>query len=207
MDLHVVDHPIAADRLRILRDATTRSAAFRGALHDLSLLLMVEATRGLPTETVEVTTPIQPTAGRELRVEPLIAPVLRAGLGMLDAAQRLLPQGHVAMLGFRRDEESLEAERYLAAIPQDLEQRPVFVLDPMVATGGTVGRALDVVTERNGGSTVVVGVLASPEGVAFVDAHGGADRMVVASVDERLNEVGYIVPGLGDAGDRQYGWS
>lgn len=207
MDLHVVDHPIAADRLRILRDATTRSAKFRRALHHLSLLLMVEATRTLITEDVEVITPLQPAAGRELRVEPLIAPVLRAGLGMLDAAQLLLPQGHVAMLGFRRDETSLDAERYLAAIPQDLEQRPVFVLDPMVATGGTVGRALDVVTERNGGPTIVVGVLASPEGVAAVESHGGARELVVASVDERLNEVGYIVPGLGDAGDRQYGWS
>ncbi len=207
MIIDVVDHPIAADRLRILRDATTRSAAFRRALHDLSLLLLVEGTRTLPAETVEVVTPLGPTSGRELRVEPLVAPVLRAGLGMLDAAQRLLPQAHVAMLGFRRDEHSLEAERYLAAIPLDLDQRPVFVLDPMVATGGTVGRALDVVTERNGGPTTVVGVLAAPEGVAAVEAHGGAERLVVASIDERLDEQGFILPGLGDAGDRQYGWS
>ncbi len=175
----------------------TRSAGFRRALHDLSLLLWSRPRAPCPPRPSRSPRRSSQRTDGSCRVEPLIAPVLRAGLGMLDAAQLLLPQAHVAMLGFRRDEASLEAERYLAAIPQDLEQRPVFVLDPMVATGGTVGRASTWSPNATVDPPWWSGCWPHPRAWPPSMRTASARRLVVASVDERLNEVGYIVPGPG----------
>lgn len=201
----VVDHPLAAQALGRLRDETTDRATFRQAMDDLAGILVVEATRSLPTVTAEVCTPLAPT--RVVRVDPppLAVPVLRAGLGLLPGVLRLLPDAPAGFIGVARDESTLEPVPYLDSVPADLEGRPVLVLDPMLATGGSLCFACGLLASRNPGRVTAVCVLAAPEGVARVAASGLVDELIVAAVDERLNDVAYIVPGLGDAGDRLFG--
>lgn len=205
MHVHVVDHPLAAVALSVLRDAETPRARFRPALHDLAWILVYEATRQLPTRAVPVTTPLAPTTGTRLAVEPVVVPVLRAGLGMLPAALALIPQAVSAFIGLARDEATFDPIVYLESVPADLTGRPVLLLDPMLATGGSVLHCLRLLAERGAGEVVVVAVVAAPEGLAALEASGLAVRVVTAAVDERLNDVAYIVPGLGDAGDRLFG--
>jgi uracil phosphoribosyltransferase len=201
----VVDHPLAAERLTTLRDERTPNPDFRRALSELSWLLVYEATRSLPHETYEVQTPLAPATGVRIEPVPLIVPVLRAGLGMLDAAFTMLPSAEVGFVGLRRNEESLDSEEYMTTVPDDLDGRPVIILDPMLATGGSLVHTVEIVERSNPGAIIVVCVLAAPEGIAHFGERYPDAKVITASVDRHLNEVGFIVPGLGDAGDRQFG--
>jgi uracil phosphoribosyltransferase len=205
MDVQVVDHPLAAARLSTMRDARTDNAAFRAALRDLTLMLVYEATRGAPLRTAPIHTPVARTVGYALAAPPLLVPVLRAGLGMVDAAQAFVPEAQVGFVGVARDEETHLPVPYMASLPGSLAGRPVFVLDPMLATGGSMQHTIELLTTRGATDVTAVCVLAAPEGVARLRDSGLPVRIVTASVDERLNDSAYIVPGLGDAGDRQFG--
>ncbi|MFD9128897.1 uracil phosphoribosyltransferase [Kitasatospora sp. NPDC059571] len=208
MRLHVVDHPLVAHKLSTLRDERTDSPTFRRLTDELVTLLAYEATRDVRTEEVEVTTPVAVTTGTRLsHPRPLVVPILRAGLGMLDGMTRLLPTAEVGFLGMVRNEETLEASTYATRMPDDLSGRQVYVLDPMLATGGTLVAAIRMLLERGATDVTAVVLLAAPEGVEVVEKElaGRPVTVVTAALDERLNEHGYIVPGLGDAGDRLYG--
>lgn len=209
MKLHVADHPLIDHKVTVLRDAATPSPTFRLLVDELVTLLAYEATRHVRVEAREVTTPLTTTVGTKIAdPAPLIVPILRAGLGMLDGMTRLLPSAEVGFLGLKRDEETLEAITYANRLPEDLAGRQVFVLDPMLATGGSLVAAIEYVLDRGATDVTCVCLLAAPEGIEHVrDAVGDRAEVtvVVAKVDEKLNEVGYIVPGLGDAGDRLYG--
>jgi uracil phosphoribosyltransferase len=210
MRLHVVDHPLVSHKLTTLRDERTLSPEFRRLTEELVTLLAYEATREVRVENVTVTTPVAPAHGVALsRPRPLVVPILRAGLGMLEGMMRLVPTAEVGFLGMVRNEETLEASTYAERLPADLSGRQCYVLDPMLATGGTLAAALKFLTDRGADHITAICLLAAPEGVANLEA-GIADltipiTVVVAALDERLNEKGYIVPGLGDAGDRLYG--
>ncbi|CAN3982040.1 MULTISPECIES: uracil phosphoribosyltransferase [Streptomycetaceae] len=208
MRIHVVDHPLVAHKLSTLRDERTDSPTFRRLTDELVTLLAYEATRDVRTEEVEITTPVAVTTGTRLSYpRPLVVPILRAGLGMLDGMTRLLPTAEVGFLGMVRNEETLEASTYATRMPDDLSGRQVYVLDPMLATGGTLVAAIRMLIERGATDVTAVVLLAAPEGVAVMERElsGLPVTVVTAAVDERLNENGYIVPGLGDAGDRLYG--
>ena len=205
MDLDVVDHPLVADRLRTLRDASTGTADFRAAMDSLGTMLCFEACRGLPTTELSVETPVAPARCHTLAASPLLVPVLRAGLGLLDPAIRLLPDAGVGFVGLARDEATHEPATYLMSLPDDLSGRPVMVLDPMIATGGSLLAVLDALAARGVVAPTVVSVLATPEGLEALRGWGRDLRVVTAAVDERLDERAFIVPGLGDAGDRLYG--
>ncbi len=202
---HIVDHPLAAERLTTMHDERTSRVDFRKALSELSWLLVYEATRDLPHKTFQVQTPLAPATGTRIDPVPLIVPVLRAGLGMLDAAFTMLPSAEIGFVGLRRNEESLDSEEYMTTVPDDLNGRPVIILDPMLATGGSLVHTAEIVERSNPGAIIVVCVLAAPEGIAHFGERYPDAQVVTASIDERLNDVGFIVPGLGDAGDRQYG--
>ncbi|MFE6867995.1 uracil phosphoribosyltransferase [Kitasatospora sp. NPDC057692] len=208
MRIHVVDHPLVAHKLSTLRDERTDSPTFRRLTDELVTLLAYEATRDVRTDEVEITTPVAVTTGTRLSYpRPLVVPILRAGLGMLDGMTRLLPTAEVGFLGMVRNEETLEASTYATRMPDDLSGRQVYVLDPMLATGGTLVAAIRMLIERGATDVTAVVLLASPEGVVVMERElaGLPVTVVTAAVDERLNENGYIVPGLGDAGDRLYG--
>jgi uracil phosphoribosyltransferase len=202
----VVDHPLVAHRLATLRDTATERAAFRSALDELASLLVYEATRSLPTDAVTVTTPVGDAPSQRLTAAPLLVPVLRAGLGMLPGALRLLPEAEVGFVGLKRDEETLLPDSYVTTLPATLGGRTAIVLDPMLATGGSAVHTLRLVRACGAGRVSLCCALAAPEGLAALEEAGFSDvEVVTASVDSHLNEVGYIVPGLGDAGDRQFG--
>ena len=207
----VVDHPLVASKLTTLRDARTDSPTFRRLADELVTLLAYEATRGVRVEPVEVRTPVADAVGvRLVKPLPLVVPVLRAGLGMLDGMTRLLPTAEVGFLGMVRDEGSLVASTYATRLPEDLSDRDVFVLDPMLATGGTLVATIELLVRRGARSVTALCLLAAPEGMArvgeaFRDDAACPVRVVTGGVDERLDERGYITPGLGDAGDRLYG--
>ncbi len=207
----VVEHPLVAHKLTALRDVRTDSPTFRRLADELVTLLAYEATRGIRVEPVHLSTPVAPATGVRLaRPVPLVVPVLRAGLGMLDGMVRLLPTAEVGFLGMVRDEGTLLATTYATRLPEDLAGREVFVLDPMLATGGTLVATIELLVARGAGSVTALCLLAAPEGLARVDAAFADDSgcpvtVVTAGVDERLDDRGYITPGLGDAGDRLYG--
>ncbi len=205
MDVTVVEHPLVQARLTELRRADTPSPDFRQALDDLSQMLVYEALRDLPSTTVRVDTPLAPTSGVRIDNPPLLVPVLRAGLGMLDAARKLLPEAAVGFLGARRNEETFQPEPYLNTVPDDLGGQSVLVLEPMLATGGSLAYVCGRIAAAEAGQITAVCVLAAPEGVAALDAAAPGVRLFTAAVDDGLNERAYIVPGLGDAGDRQFG--
>jgi uracil phosphoribosyltransferase len=210
MRTHVVDHPLVAHKLTHLRDQETDSPTFRRLADELVTLLAYEATRDVRVATIEVTTPVAPATGVQLaKPRPLVVPILRAGLGMLDGMMRLLPTAEVGFLGMIRNEETLEASTYAERLPEDLSGRQCYVLDPMLATGGTLAAAIRFLTDRGADHITAICLLAAPEGCARLERElEGLDApvtVVTAAMDERLNEKGYIVPGLGDAGDRLYG--
>jgi uracil phosphoribosyltransferase len=205
MDVRVVDHPLARARLTTMRDARSDNAAFRAALRDLTLLLVVEATRDFPVAEFPVHTPVARTTGARLATPPVLVPVLRAGLGMVDAAQSLVPEAQVGFVGMARDEHTHTPTPYMESLPAALAGRPVFVLDPMLATGGSMIHTVELLTARGADDVTAVCALAAPEGVAALGAAGLPVRLVTAALDERLNDSAFIVPGLGDAGDRQFG--
>ncbi len=205
MDVVVVDHPLAAVRLTLLRDEGVDRALFRAALSELAMMLVYEATRDLRRDGVTVRTPLTETEGVMIADPPLLVPVLRAGLGMATAAAGLLPEAQMGFVGVARDEQTHQPRAYLESIPEDLTGRTAIVLDPMIATGGSLLHCVGLLADRGAAEIIVVCVLAAPEGLERLRASGLAGRVVTAAVDDRLDENAYIVPGLGDAGDRQFG--
>jgi uracil phosphoribosyltransferase len=205
MQTNVVDHPIVQARLTVMRDERSSNAEFRAALRELATLLVYEATRDLERADAPITTPVAPTTGVVIANPPLLVPVLRAGLGMAEAAFNLLPESQMGFVGLARDESSHEPHPYMASLPESLAGRPVIVLDPMLATGGSLLHCLRLLADRGATDLTVICALAAPEGLQALEQSDIAMRVFTASVDERLNENAYIVPGLGDAGDRQFG--
>jgi len=205
MDVTIVDHPLAARLLTRLRDETTDRAEFRHAMDELAGMLVYEACRTLATEPVELTTPMGAATGVRIARPPLVVPVLRAGLGLHGAVIRLLPETETAFIGVSRNEETLQPEPYMNSVPVDLADRPVLVLDPMLATGGSLEHACRLLRQRGAGPMTGVCVLAAPEGIRRLADSGLVEHVVTAAVDERLDERAFIVPGLGDAGDRLFG--
>jgi uracil phosphoribosyltransferase len=211
MQTLVADHPLVAHKLTTLRDVQTETPIFRRLTDELVTLLAYEATRHIKVEPVSVTTPVAVADGVRLaRPVPLVVPVLRAGIGMLDGMTRLLPSADVGFVGLARDEQTLVASTYATRLPVDLTGRDAFVLDPMLATGGTLETVIRMLVFRGAATVTAVCLLAAPEGVArlaeaFPDDGPVPVRVVTAAVDRALNERGYIVPGLGDAGDRLFG--
>lgn len=204
------DHRLIAHKLTYLRDERTDSPTFRRLAEELMTLLAYEATREVRIEPFEIRTPVAATTGIKLsNPKPLVVPILRAGLGMLEGMARLLPSAEVGFLGMQRDEETLEAITYANRLPDDLTGRQVYVLDPMLATGGSMADAIHYLAERGADDITAVCLLAAPEGIAHLEESvaplTATVTLVTGAIDEKLNEVGYIVPGLGDAGDRLYG--
>lgn len=208
MRVHVANHPLITHKLTVLRDKNTPSPTFRALTEELVTLLAYEATRNVRTEPLEIETPVARTTGLAISSpRPLVVPILRAGLGMLEGMVKLIPTAEVGFLGMVRNEQTLEPDIYAERLPDDLSNRQCFVLDPMLATGGSLIAAIQYLFDRGAVDVTAVCLLGTPEGLAAVDA-ATTDRevtIVLGALDERLNELGYIVPGLGDAGDRLYG--
>jgi uracil phosphoribosyltransferase len=210
MKVHVANHPLISHKLTVLRDERTDSPTFRRLVEELVTLLAYEATREVKTETVTIKTPVTETTGLKMaEPRPVVVPILRAGLGMLEGMTKLLPTAQVGFLGMVRDEKTLQASTYANRLPENLSGRQCFVLDPMLATGGTLVAAFNYLIERGATEITAICLLAAPEGIkvvedAFRDS-GIPITLVTGSLDQKLNEHGYIVPGLGDAGDRLYG--
>jgi uracil phosphoribosyltransferase len=205
VDVHVVNHPLAAARLTTLRDERSDNGTFRVALRDLTMMLVYEATRDAACETFAVRTPLAETVGTRLAKPPLLVPVLRAGLGMVDQAHVLIPEARVGFVGVARNEETAEPMPYLESLPDDLRGQPVMVLDPMLATGGSMIHTIGLLDRRGADDITVLSVVVAPEGIAALEKTAPNVRVFTAVVDDGLNDVSYIVPGLGDAGDRQFG--
>ncbi|UFS58043.1 uracil phosphoribosyltransferase [Subtercola endophyticus] len=208
MRVHVADHPLITHKLTVLRDKNTPSATFRALTEELVTLLAYEATRNVRVNEVTIQTPVAQTTGVALsEPRPLVVPILRAGLGMLEGMVKLVPTAEVGFLGMVRNEETLKPSTYAERLPDDLSDRQCFVLDPMLATGGSLGAAIEFLFDRGAIDVTAICLLGAPEGVAALEkrTEGRDVTLVLGALDERLNEQGYIVPGLGDAGDRLYG--
>jgi uracil phosphoribosyltransferase len=208
MRIHVADHPLITHKLTVLRDKNTPSPVFRQLVEELVTLLAYEATREVKTTEVTIETPVTQTKGRKLsKPRPIIIPILRAGLGMLEGIVKLLPTAEVGFLGIKRNEETLQPYTYANRLPDDLTGRQVYIIDPMLATGGTLIDSIDYVFEKGATDITCICLLGAPEGLEALEKHlGDKDvKIVLGALDEKLNELGYIVPGLGDAGDRLYG--
>jgi|TARA_B110000879_G_scaffold210692_1_gene301396 uracil phosphoribosyltransferase len=202
----VVDHPLVLDSLAVIRDVETPNALFRQNLERIGTLLIAEATQTLPTVSGTVETPLTTAAAERIAVQPVIVPILRAGLGFLRPAQELLPDADIGFIGIARNEETHQPEPYVNKLPDNIASRPVIVVDPMLATGGSLIHTLRLLIERGASQPLTVIVaLAAPEGIAALEASGIDVTLFTAVIDERLNDSAYIVPGLGDAGDRQFG--
>ncbi len=205
MEITVINHPLAAARLSIMRDARSDTTTFRAALADLGAMLIYEASRGLEVESFECVTPVATAEGQRLAQPPIIVPVIRAGLGMIDPALSMIPDAQVGFIGLARDEVTHEPVPYLEALPQDLSGQPVFLVDPMLATGGSLVHSIRLLRERGADDITCICMVSARPGVAKLEALGGPLRLVTAAIDPELNDDAYIVPGLGDAGDRLYG--
>ena len=210
MKIHVANHPLLAHKLTVLRDEKTNSPTFRQLTEEIVTLLAYEATREVRTTPVQVKTPVAMANGVALtKPKPVVVPILRAGLGMLEGMTRLMPTAEVGFLGMIRDHDTLQPSTYANRLPDDLTGRQCYILDPMLATGGTLIAAIKYLLERGATDITAITILAAPEGIAAIE-HAFADRnvpitIVTGALDEKLNDKGYIVPGLGDAGDRLYG--
>ena len=210
MKVLVADHPLITHKLTVLRDKETNSQVFRHLVEELVTLLAYEATREVKIHPVEIVTPVAPMKGAMLDTpRPVVVPILRAGLGMLEGMMRVLPSADVGFLGMVRDEKTLQASTYANRLPEDLSGRQCYILDPMLATGGTLVAALNYLIERGAKDITAICLLAAPEGVKTVERAFEKSSfpitIVTGALDQKLNEHGYIVPGLGDAGDRLYG--
>ncbi|MDH4103900.1 MAG: uracil phosphoribosyltransferase [Thermoleophilia bacterium] len=201
-----VTHPLVQHKLGLLRDATTTTQMFRQLVNELTLLLTYEATKALADEEIEIETPLERTTARRISGKKVaVCPILRAGVGMLDAVLSLVPGARVGFIGLFRDEETLEPVEYFVKLPGDIANRDVILLDPMLATGNSTAAAVDTVKRAGATSIRLIALIAAPEGIARVHSEHPDVPIVVASVDRCLNDKGYILPGLGDAGDRLYG--
>ena len=208
MRVHIADHPLITHKLSVLRDKNTPSPTFRELARELVTLLAYEATRNVRVSAITVETPVATTTGVEIsEPRPLVVPILRAGLGMLDGMVALVPTAEVGFLGMVRNEETLQPDTYAERLPDDLSNRQCFVLDPMLATGGSLIAAMNYLFDRGAVDVTALCLLGAPEGLAAVEAamEGREVTLVLGALDQKLNELGYIVPGLGDAGDRLYG--
>lgn len=210
MKVLIADHPLITHKLTVLRDKETNSQVFRHLVEELVTLLAYEATRDVKIHSVDIETPVTKARGAMLSTpRPVVVPILRAGLGMLEGMMRVLPSADVGFLGMVRDEKTLKASTYANRLPEDLSGRQCYVLDPMLATGGTLVSAINYLLERGAQDITAICLLAAPEGIKVLETALGSSNLPVTIVsgalDEKLNEHGYIVPGLGDAGDRLYG--
>ncbi|HET7045997.1 MAG TPA: uracil phosphoribosyltransferase [Gaiellaceae bacterium] len=201
-----VTHPLVRHKLGLLRDVETDTEMFRRLVNELTLLLTYEATKAMETEEIEVETPLERTSARRISGKKVaVCPILRAGMGMLDGVLSLIPVARVGFIGLYRNEETLQAVEYYVKLPTDISEREVLLLDPMLATGNSTAAAVAKLKEAGAAAITLVALIAAPEGIAHITAEHPDLRIVVASIDSHLNEKGYIVPGLGDAGDRLYG--
>lgn len=210
MKVHVADHPLISHKLTLLRDERTDSPTFRRLTEELVTLLAYEATRDVRTQIVAITTPVTQTQGLKMAApRPVVVPILRAGLGMLEGMSKLMPNAEVGFLGMVRDEKTLEASTYANRLPENLSGRQCYVLDPMLATGGTLIAALHYLINLGAPEIIAICILCAPEGILAVEKEFANSKVsitiVTGALDEKLNDKGYIVPGLGDAGDRLYG--
>jgi uracil phosphoribosyltransferase len=208
--IHIADHPLITHKLTVLRDERTDSPTFRKLTEEIVTLLAYEATREVKVENVSVKTPVAMAQGLHLaKPKPVVVPILRAGLGMLEGMSRLIPTAEIGFLGMVRDEKTLQATTYANRLPEDLTGRQCYILDPMLATGGTLVAAIEFLLAKGAIDITAICILAAPEGIAVLEKAFAnskvAIKLVTGALDERLNELGYIVPGLGDAGDRLYG--
>ncbi len=202
----LVDHPVCTDALARIRDRDTPNALFRQNLERIGGLLIAEATRSLPTVDGTVETPLTTAPARRIAIQPVVVPILRAGLGFVGPAQDLLPNADIGFIGMARNEATHRPEPYVNKLPESLAGRPVIVLDPMLATGGSLTHTIRLLLERGASEPItVVCALAAPEGIRALEDAGLSIRLVTAAIDDHLNENAFIVPGLGDAGDRQFG--
>ena len=203
--LKVLDHPLITHKLTIMRNKETGTKDFRENLDEIAELMAYEVCRELPTREVEIETPMGKCVGKELSKEVVIVPILRAGIGLLDGIRRLVPIARVGFIGIYRDDETLQPHEYFAKFPKNLDEAVVMIVDPMLATGGSAVAAIDMIKKRGAKDIKLVCLVGVPEGAKAVqDAHPDVD-IYLAAMDEKLNEIGYIVPGLGDAGDRIFG--
>ncbi len=201
-----VGHPLVQHKLGLLRDVTTPTQMFRQLVNELTLLLTYEATKDLATEVVEIETPLERMAAQRISGKKVaVCPILRAGVGMLDGVLSLIPGARVGFIGIYRDEETLEAVEYFLKLPNDIAERDVILLDPMLATGNSTAAAVKLVKDAGASSIRLIALIAAPEGIARIHRDHPEVAIVVAGIDRGLNEKGFIVPGLGDAGDRLYG--
>jgi len=208
--IHIADHPLITHKLTVLRDEKTDSPTFRRLTEEIVTLLAYEAMREVKTQTVTVKTPVAMAQGARLtKPKPVVVPILRAGLGMLEGFSRLIPTAEIGFLGMVRNEETLKATTYANRLPEDLKGRQCYILDPMLATGGTLVSAIEFLAAKGATDITAICILAAPEGIAVLEKAFASSalqlKLVTGALDERLNEKGYIVPGLGDAGDRLYG--
>lgn len=205
MPLHVIQHPVVHDALVELRDARTEPPAFRRAANRISVLLAVEALRTLPTRDATVVTPLGPATGRIVAADVVVVPVLRAGLGMLDAVLELLPSARVGHIGLQRDEATAIASRYYSKLPSKLADSHVLMIDPMLATGGSAVAAIDLIKAAGARAISMICIVSAPEGVALLEERHPDVEVYTPVIDRELNAHKFIVPGLGDFGDRLYG--
>ncbi len=210
MKIHIADHPLITHKLTVLRDEKTDSPTFRRLTEEIVTLLAYEAMREVKTQAVTVKTPVAMALGAHLtKPKPVVVPILRAGLGMLEGFSRLIPTAEIGFLGMVRNEETLKATTYANRLPEDLKGRQCYILDPMLATGGTLVSAIEFLAAKGATDITAICILAAPEGIAVLEKAFASSalqlKLVTGALDERLNEKGYIVPGLGDAGDRLYG--
>ncbi|MBV8599713.1 MAG: uracil phosphoribosyltransferase [Actinobacteria bacterium] len=206
MSVTVVEHPLVQHKLGLLRDVETTTEMFRRLVNELTLLLTYEATKDMSLEEIDVRTPLETTRARRIPGKKVaVCPILRAGMGMLDGVLSLIPVARVGFLGLYRNEETLEPVEYFVKLPADIAERDVLLLDPMLATGNSTAAAVATLKRAGAQQITLIALIAAPEGVEHITRDHPDIRIVVASVDSHLNEKGYIVPGLGDAGDRLYG--
>ena len=204
--VHVFEHPLIQHKLTIMRQKDTGCKEFRELLDEISMLMVYEVTRDFPTEEVEIETPICSTKARVLAGKPIgIIPILRAGLSMVDGILELVPNAKVGHIGLYRDPETLKPVEYYCKLPEDAEHRQLIVLDPMLATGGSAAAAITFIKQRGCSNIRLVNLIAAPEGIAHIQKEHPDVDIYVAALDEKLNDHGYIIPGLGDAGDRLFG--
>jgi uracil phosphoribosyltransferase len=201
----VIEHPLVQHNLTRLRDKRTGPQEFRRVLSEVAALIIYEATRSFATERLSVATPLARTRGSQLKREVILVPVLRAGLGMLDSILQLIPHARVGFIGLKREEKSLRALFYHKSLPRDLSEFEVILIDPMLATGGSAVSAMELLTELGATRVRLVNLVAAPEGIRNVHTHYPGLPIFTAAIDRKLNRHGYIVPGLGDAGDRLFG--